>query len=143
MHVMAKHFLTACVPLLVMIGVGGHIRAQTDATVYDENVSVVSFEDMTYPAMAISGRVEGVVVVAVTLNDEGKVTAASAISGHKLLIPDSLFNAKRWTFKPNAQKRAVIVYDFKIEGICQRGAQSLFRVTHLNQAAISTCAVPF
>jgi TonB family protein len=135
-----RYVLSACVVLL-MAGVVGRTHAQTDATVFDESMQSLSFADMTYPPIAGAARVQGAVVVAVTLDDEGGVTAASAISGAKLLIPDSLANARKWTFKPNAQKRAVIVYDFTIEGACHNGAQSLFRMTHFNQATISTCAV--
>jgi TonB family protein len=125
----------------MMSGIGGPSGAQGDATVFDDNMSRVTSADMAYPSVAMAARLQGVVVVAVTLDDEGRVTSASATSGLKALIPDSLGNAKKWTFKPSAQKRAVIVYDFRIEGLCQTGGQSLFRTTQFNQATISTCGV--
>jgi TonB family protein len=94
---------------------------------------VISFEEMRYPAIAQSARTEGDVVVAVTLDEKGNAIGASAVYGDTLLIPQSLANAQKWKFAPNEHKRAIIMYDFIIDGLCRRNTpESLFRFVHKN-----------
>ena len=72
---MTRCFATACF-VLMMSGIGGPSGAQGDATVFDDNMSRVTSADMAYPSVAMAARLQGVVVVAVTLDDEGRVTSA-------------------------------------------------------------------
>lgn len=117
-------------------------QVESGATVFDEDVSVVSFEDMEYPPLLRAARVEGAVVIAVTLDDNGNVVAAAGISGPHHLIKPTAANATKWKFKPNRQKRAVIVYDFDIDdGHCHDRTRSLFLLKHRNFASIKTCEV--
>jgi len=51
-----------------------------------------------YPPLAKAARVSGSVVVEVTIDEEGKVFAARAISGHPLLKDAAVSAAKEWTF---------------------------------------------
>lgn len=51
-----------------------------------------------YPPLAKAARVSGSVVVEVTVDEEGKVFAARAISGHPLLKDAAVAAAKEWTF---------------------------------------------
>ena len=83
---------------------------------YDDEVQLVSFADLDYPPGPRAARIQGLVVIAATLDDGGSVASASAISGPRALIGDAIANAKKWKFKPNHQKRVVIVYDFEIGG---------------------------
>lgn len=114
--------------------------------VTDDQISVLSFSEMHYPRMAQVAHIRGVVVVRVQLDETGKVVSSAAISGSKVLIPDTLANAKKWRFQPNAAKRAVIVYEFLIpEGICdpnEKSSQSdLFIFRKPNVASITACPV--
>jgi TonB family protein len=103
----------------LLIGVSCVCSAAQQETLNDQDVKLVSFEDLPYPPVARVARVQGAVVVKVTLDDDGKVASSFAISGNKALIPDTLANAKRWRFKPNSQKSAVLVYEFRLtEGAC-------------------------
>jgi TonB family protein len=105
------------------------------------DVKLAAFADMSYPGVAKSARVQGVVVVRVGLDDRGRVATASAVSGSSALIPDCLANAKKWTFMPNPRKSAVIVYEFRLdEGACHYDSHSLFRLFHFNFASITACA---
>jgi len=125
---------------LLLAAASGTLKAQPDPTIDDRDVKLVSFVDLEYPVNAKSARVQGVVVVRVGLDDQGRVTSASAMSGAKALIPDSLSNARKWTFKPNVRKSAVIVYDFKLdEGGCHDNSHTLFRLVHFNFASITSC----
>src|SRR6266571_2040646 len=51
-----------------------------------------------YPPLAKAARVSGAVVVEVTVDEEGNVMAARAISGHPLLKDAAVEAARGWTF---------------------------------------------
>jgi TonB family protein len=126
---------------LLLAGASGALRAQQDETIEDRDVKLATFADMAYPVAAQGARVQGVVVVRVGLDDRGRVATTSAVSGNKALIPDCLANSKKWTFKPNPHKSAVIVYEFRLdEGACHDDSHSLFRLLHFNFASITACA---
>ena len=128
---------TLCSIIAVRAGIG----AEQEETVYDQDVKLVSFEDLVYPSVARMTRVQGVVVVKVKLADDGSVLSASAISGNKTLIPDTLSNVKKWRFKPNTSKSAVIVFDFRLtDGACHDNSHSLFELIHPNFASIMACS---
>lgn len=54
----------------------------------------------TYPPLAKAARVSGAVIVEVTVDEEGKVFSARAISGHPLLKDAAIAAARGWTFTP-------------------------------------------
>jgi len=53
-----------------------------------------------YPPLAQKMRVSGTVKVSCTVNAQGKVTAAKAVSGHPLLVPAAEAAVKQWKFEP-------------------------------------------
>jgi TonB family protein len=115
-------------------------RAQQDTTISDKDVNVTDFADLAYPPIAATASVQGVVVVRVRLDDQGKVVDALAVSGSPLLISASVRNARRWRFEPNSQKAAIIVYNFRVEGMCPNdGASSHMVLYPPNLAAITAC----
>jgi len=66
--------------------------------------------------------------------------SASALTGPALLIPYATANAKEWRFKPNRQRRAIIVYEFSIGGgACHQSRRSLFLLRRDNFAQIKSC----
>ena len=126
---------------LLLAGVYLKAKAQQDKALYAEEVKLISFEDLAYPPIARVTRVQGIVVVNVQLDEKGNVAAASAIAGPRPLIPDCLSNVKKWKFKPNLSKRAVIVYEFRLDdGACHDASHSLFRLIHPNFASITACS---
>lgn len=54
----------------------------------------------TYPPLANAARVGGMVVVDVTVDEEGNVIAARVLSGHPLLNDAAVGAAREWKFKP-------------------------------------------
>ena len=54
----------------------------------------------TYPPLAKAARVSGSVVVEVTVDEEGSVISARALSGHPLLKDAAVGAARGWKFKP-------------------------------------------
>ena len=62
--------------------------------------SVTRRVEPSYPPLAKAARISGSVVVEVTVDEEGNVIAARAISGHPLLKDAAVEAAKGWTFSP-------------------------------------------
>jgi TonB family protein len=130
----------------VLIAIGflvlsvGYSPAQQEQTVNDEDIAVSSFEEMPYPALAHAARREGIVVVEAKLDDGGYVVSAKAISGSKMLTSDTLSNVRKWRFRPNPKKAAVVIYEFHlVEGRCGAGNNALFVLREPNVATITTC----
>jgi TonB family protein len=93
--------------------------SQEDAPIMDKDIRYTTYEEMLYPAFARQTRTEGVVVVRLKLDDHGRVTLATAVSGHEHLIQGAVENAKKWQFEPNSRKAAVLVYNFRMaSGLC-------------------------
>lgn len=126
--------------IFALVGVST-TKAPLEESINDEDIKLVSFEDLAYPALAANTRLQGVVVVRAKLDADGNVVAGSAVSGSKFLIPDCLSNIKKWKFKPNPQRTVVVVYDFKIEeGACHDRSRSLFLLVHPNFASVTICS---
>jgi TonB family protein len=53
-----------------------------------------------YPPIAKAARAQGAVQVNVTIDENGNVTSADAVSGHPLLRDAAIEAAKQWQFKP-------------------------------------------
>ena len=118
----------------------GHACGQQEQTVNDEDIIVSSSEAMQYPALAHAARREGVVVLQVKMDDDGKVVSARAISGSKMLIPDTLANVVKWRFRPNSNKTAVVIYEFHlVEGKCDLGRHGQFAFRGANVATVTAC----
>lgn len=109
---------------LIMLNSFKGMSSAADTTIYDKEVRVVSFEDLSYPAIAHSANIQGVVVLRVTLDDQGKVLEAFPVSGAEPLISSVVANAKKWRFEPNPKRAAILVYDFRIEGTCRDNTES-------------------
>jgi TonB family protein len=62
--------------------------------------SAISRVEPTYPPLAKAAQVSGAVVVEVTVDEQGDVVAARAISGHPLLKDAAIAAARGWKFSP-------------------------------------------
>lgn len=113
--------------------------AQSEKTVDNEEIKVVNFEELRYPPNARMSHIEGVVVLRVKLDGEGNAVESAAISGPKLLISDCLANAKKWHFQPNSSRSVILVYNFRIEGLCHGNASSQFILHPPNLATVTSC----
>ena len=69
-----------------------------------------------YPEMAEKYRIEGVVVVKLSVATDGKVTQAEFVRGPIIFRSVSLDAAKRWSFKPptNETLAGTIHFTFKL-----------------------------
>jgi TonB family protein len=131
-----------CLTGLLTVGTVGHSVAQHDQAIADKDIRVLDFEEMRYPPIARAARIQGVVVMYVTLDESGRVKQARAISGADLLVRDCLPNVKKWRFQPNDQRSAVVVYHFEMPGAECKSASSFFMFRGPNLATIIGCDVP-
>jgi TonB family protein len=76
------------------------------------NDRAVELPSPVYPPAAKAARASGTVVVQVTINEKGEVTSANAISGHPLLKASAVQAARKAKFKPNAETKGVLNYNF-------------------------------
>lgn len=101
---------------------------EQDTTVYDEDVGVISAAALDHSAEISTLRIQGVVVVSVTLGSHGEVVTATAVSGPAFVIPNCLISAKKWRFARNPQMRAFIIFEFRMgHGTCPEGGYHFFR----------------
>ena len=54
----------------------------------------------TYPPLARAARIQGEVVLKVTLNKSGDVQGVNLVSGHPMLAPAAVEAVKQWKYKP-------------------------------------------
>jgi len=82
------------------------------------NGKAVSLPAPNYPAIARAAHAEGNVVVRVTIDEEGNIIAAQAVSGHPLLQAAAVSAAREAKFTPTrlegkpVQVRGSLVYNF-------------------------------
>jgi TonB family protein len=84
------------------------------------NGRTISRPEPVYSPVARAGRVQGAVVVRVTVDESGQVIAAEAVSGHPVLRPNAVAAARNARFAPMQMNgRAVrftgtLVYNFRL-----------------------------
>lgn len=88
-------------------------------TIRNEEVEVLHAERMDYPLAARIHNAQGSVIVKVSVGSDGKVSSAEALMGAQYFIPDVLKNAAKWTFSHTDHGTAMIVYVFRVEGLCE------------------------
>ena len=70
----------------------------------------------TYPSEAKTARIQGTVVVRVTIGEDGKVTDAKALAGPPELQSCAVEYAKAWEFEPAKLKGKPVPARFKLTG---------------------------
>lgn len=132
----AHHIVALCILIGVLAGHPG--RAQEP--IPDALVRVSKPLPLEYPEMARAAKVEGVVVVEVTVGSGGHVDATRVLSGHSQLAPSAEANARKWSFEPNGPPRVVLVYAFDLDGpICGDPPRSTFKLRLRTLASVSAC----
>jgi len=66
-----------------------------------------------YPALAKEAHVNGLVRLQVVIAASGRVTSASVVGGHPLLIASAMQAVKEWQYEPAAEETTqVVVFNF-------------------------------
>lgn len=121
------------------VAVGG---ASADDVVYDEEVQVLRSQEMTYPRLGASARIHGIVVVKLTLDDDGRVRSAEPLSGPKVLVEPSVANARLWAFRPTRSKAIILLYDFRLDDAMCGSVVSFYTFQAPNVSVIRACHEP-
>ena len=85
------------------------------------NGKAVSKPEPVYPAIAKAAKASGTVVVQVTVDEEGNVISASAVSGHPLLQASAVAAARQAKFSPTklsgvpVKVSGILTYNFVLE----------------------------
>jgi TonB family protein len=127
--------------LLAFHGICGSQQSAALTPLNPQDIQMVNFEEMKYPESALRAPFssEGVVVVQISLDGQGKVSSANALSGNPLLVPDTLANIKKWRFSSKGKNTAIIVYNFRsIRGDCGF-VRSLFAFEPPNFVTVMGC----
>ena len=128
--------------LVVVLAACALSSANQDHPLDDKDIKLIDYADFGYPAIGVTARIEGVVVVRVTLDQNGKVLTADALSGAPYLVSASVENAKQWRFKTTSGT-AIIVYNFRLTGTCHEGGgRSQLFVYPPNFVDIIACPAP-
>lgn len=74
-------------------------------------------ESLAYPDFARAAQIEGTVKVEIEIDHQGKVSSASAISGHPALKQAAEKNIRLWKFDLSSSddRRLTVVYQFRLE----------------------------
>jgi TonB family protein len=97
---MKTNFITLCwvVILLADLPSTGQQAAEITRAKADEHL--VKRVEPDYPPIAKTVRLQGKVVLKVTISKDGAVTAARIVSGHPMLAPAAVQAVKQWRYKP-------------------------------------------
>jgi len=82
---------------------GGLVTCASTAFAAPSHRAIVSRVAPTYPELARRMHVSGKVVLLVTVDADGKVSATKVESGHALLAPAAQDAVSRWRFAPEAE----------------------------------------
>jgi TonB family protein len=117
----------------------GH-PARAQETSRDALVKVSKPLPLEYPEFARAAKIDGVVVVEVTVDSGGHVEATRVLSGHSKLAPSVESNARKWTFEPNGPPRVILVFAFVLDGpLCGDPPRSTFKLRLRTLASVSAC----
>jgi TonB family protein len=114
-------------------------QAQGDETIPPSEINVLEFEPPKYPPLAHQTRTQGLVVVRAKLDAGGRVTEATALSGHALLVAEAVANIRKWQFQPNAHHAVVVVYEFKLSDTRCSFPSGFFELEVGNLARTTAC----
>jgi periplasmic protein TonB len=85
--------------------VGGDVRAPRQILRVDPD----------YPRIAMTAKVEGVVVIDAVIDEHGNVIQARAVSGPGLLIPVALQAVLKWKYEPTYLDGQAVAIEMKVE----------------------------
>jgi len=80
---------------------GGLVICAGAASAAPTHRAIVTRVSPSYPELARRMHVSGKVMLLVTIDPDGKVTATKVESGHALLAPAAQDAVSRWRFAPN------------------------------------------
>ena len=71
--------------------------------------------DPEYPPLAKAARLQGKVLLKVTISKDGAVTSVSVVSGHPMLIPSALTAVSKRLYEPTVLDGVPTPIDLRVE----------------------------
>ena len=109
----------ALLAVIVLVTISPWTHESKADPAVDDNIEKLAIKRVQppYPPLAQKYKIEGMVVVQVTVDKEGKVGKAEFVSGNSLFRSVSLDAAKRWEFKrPDGDSlQGTIHFKFKLD----------------------------
>ena len=102
----------------------------------------IDLEELRLPKELADARVHSLAIVEARLDGQGKVVSTSSISGDEPLLKVSRDNLAQWTFAVNEERRVVVAYYFKVEGLCRDNSRSVFQQVLNNLVIVTGCIGP-
>jgi TonB family protein len=103
----------------------------------------VFMEGLAYPALGTQAVITGTVKLLVTVSEQGRVSTAEVVSGHRLLASAAQENVKTWVFarccgsaQPKTSSSIEFTYIFKLEGVTDYRPRTRFRYQDPYQVTI-------
>jgi TonB family protein len=91
------------------------ISAQESMSPSIADQHLVEHAPPAYPPLAIAARVQGAVVLDLTIGKDGSVEDLKVVSGHPLLVKNAIEAVKRWTYKPFVIKGEPVEVSIRLE----------------------------
>lgn len=121
--------------LILFFWLAQALAGQDSATSVADN-PILAFAPLDYPLGAKLKQEEGVVVLAVKSDSKGSVVDARTLFGKQSLAASCIENAKKWRLKGGIS--TILVYWFRVEGLCQLPCASQFIFYPPNISVIRT-----
>ena len=99
-------------------------------------LEILSVQKMAYPPAADRAKVAGVVIVEVTVREDGTVARAVPLIGESVLAIPAKENVLKWTFKARGASLTHVVFEFSNSGLCISSCESSFIVKRHNHVLI-------
>ena len=111
---------------------------QTKEESPSKDVPVRHFERMAYPVYAKVRAIQGLVVIRASIGSSGGVVDAKVLSGPVALHRETLENIRKWAFEPSNAGDIIVVYWFRISGLCEPPCESAFEFHPPNFVIVTT-----
>jgi TonB family protein len=101
--------------LAIVLLLGTSVAQSTPELSQEEAVALLTTRVApVYPALARQARIQGDVVVRLTIDEGGVPTDIRLVSGHPLLSPTALDAVKQWRFRPYQMDQKAVEADTQI-----------------------------
>jgi hypothetical protein len=99
---------------------------------------ILHFERLAYPLSAKVRAIQGLVVAEALVSPEGRIENAKVLSGPEALRGDTIASLKRWIFASSSPGKIIVVYWFRVSGLCEAPCPSGFEFYPPNFVIVTT-----
>jgi len=100
-------------PWSVVVGSAWEVRITPELPCTPQSIphrQILHFDNLIYPPIARTARIEGVVKAQITISKDGTVADVNPVDGHPMLKAATVENLKRVRFAPAASDSSMVFY---------------------------------